>query len=158
MAKSIIVYGPDLDQMRKYQFHMSEHFGATMVTEHRNGPITMQGSVALLFTTHEQAAKQRAAVLGIRSASFEEVAAEYNAKIPLTDWQSGPPPVVGEWIANVIRDDDRRRWWNGESWSVWYSLHDDNTEVARCQGKGAAFAVYEIEWRGLSSEPIKVTE
>lgn len=153
MAKSMIIYGVPGGKTRFAQ-RIADHFGLTLAT-YRNGGAVWANEGFLYFikssTAHPLTQEY--------SRSFQSVADEINATISLTDWQSGPPPMVGEWIASVEKDRYVRRWWDGNRWSIWYSKsmpqeRRDYRSSQPCIAQEQAT----VQWRGLSSEPIKVTE
>jgi len=97
---------------------------------------------------------------GKHAKSFREVADEINAAIPLTDWQSGLPPMTGEYFASAFRLERTKRWWNGKSWSMNYD--DVSSEAAKQRNRKLQATRGDknagIEWRGLSEEPINTEE
>lgn len=151
MAKSIIISGVPSGKTRFAQ-RIADYFGLKIVpgvqgTWYEEGHIYFREPSKLHPDSDDNA------------RSFQSVADEINAAIPLTDWQSGPPPMVGEYDTLSTQDINPvwRRWWNGESWSyAWresYEQFQCNMMASRLQSPH-----WRPEWRGLSSEPIKVTE
>lgn len=152
MAKSIIVYGVPGCKTRFAQ-RIADHFGLIIIPGeigewYASGHIYFREPEKL----HPQAEEW--------ARSFQSIADEINALIPLTDWQSGPPPMVGEWNASRFEHEENRMWWNGEFWSA--SFYHDTPEKQRntLAGKknSAGHWAHGVKWRGLSQEPIKVTE
>jgi uncharacterized membrane protein len=155
MAKSIIVYGVPRGKTRFAQ-RIADHFGLRIAeNEFANDVIHMYGYLYLTRIAQQPKGNFTAA-----SRSFQSVADEINATIGLTDWQSGPPPMVGEWNASAFKRDDTRRWWDGDKWSMNYINRDCIEHRARMAHMRASRGDSKkgIEWRGLSAEPIKVTE
>lgn len=154
MAKSIIIYGVPGGKTRFSQ-RIADYFDL-IIANVQDGEGLWFPSGYLYFSSradvHESAVEY--------SRSFQSVADEINAAIPLTDWQIGPPPMVGEWNASAYRMEDTRRWWNGNSWSMNYVKQLSDAAKVRFMKMRITKAdlVEGIEWRGLSSEPIKVTE
>lgn len=153
MSKSIIIYNVPGGKTRFAQ-RIAKHFGLSRVN-YRNGtaPWEPEGSIYFIPRIDSPIGTSEYA------RSFQSVADEINASIPLTDWQSGPPPMVGEWNASFGANfPNRRRWWDGERWShVWI----DGLTSQELSNKSAAIRIEDAEgmvWRGLSQEPIKVTE
>lgn len=84
----------------------------------------------------------------------KQSAEEFNAAIPLTAWQDGAPPCIGEWNASIdALDGTSRRWWNGTRWSFAYSPHMSEFEKQHLRKRGSYVSKFAIKWRGLSSEP-----
>ena len=72
----------------------------------------------------------------------------------LTRWRKGPPPMIGEYIASVGRNDEFRRWWDGADWSLAYRETDSagvKRRMRRVRGKRPS--ADGIEWRGLAEKP-----
>lgn len=155
MSKSIIIYNVPGGKTRFAQ-RIADHFN--IATFHQGDPFTIRQIDELGFIENDSFLHMwRDAHFEVRS--FQSVADEINASISLTDWQSGPPPMVGEWNASFgINFANRRRWWDGERWShVWI----DGVTSQELSNKSAAIRIEDAEgmvWRGLSQEPIKVTE
>lgn len=155
MAKSIIVYGVPGGKTRFAQ-RMRDHFGLSAVVSQWNGYFTAENGVLYLtsgfnFGDFDSPAR-----------SFQEVADEINASIPLTDWQSGPPPMVGEWETRkkgfTEGDTQVMRWWDSRRWSIFYTKDEPQHQQNGSAGHPSWFGNNDLEWRGLSQEPIKVTE
>jgi len=155
MAKSMIIYGVPGGKTRFAQ-RIADHFG---LKNHQAQVLRMYCEGSIGFVESEAAGKDWAK-MGFETRSFQSVADEINASIPLTDWQSGPPPMVGEWNASRFGHEENRMWWNGKNWSL--SWHPDDviaTKNNRARKNNPADTwSYAIQWRGLSQEPIKVTE
>lgn len=154
MAKSIIVYGVKGGKTRFAQ-RIAEHFG---LKNHQAHVLRMYCEGSIGFVESEAAGKDWAQ-MGFETRSFQSVADEINALIPLTDWQSGPPPMVGEY--DTFAENDRgymwRRYWNGNLWSL--AFRESDTEVQRNNTAARLQSLlFFPAWRGLSAEPIKVTE
>lgn len=157
MAKSIIVYGVKGGKTR-FAKRIAEHFGLKLAKKEFSGKkdtgILCDGF--LYFTREPEAPK---GFYAAHSRSFQTVADEINASIPLTDWQSGPPPMVGEWNASRWSQSENRMWWHGASWSE--SYQPDQSEWRRNRSaktlNPGGVSNLEIKWRGLSEEPILVT-
>lgn len=150
MAKSIIVYGVPGCKTRFAQ-RIADHFGLIIIPGeigewYASGHIYFREPEKL----HPQAEEW--------ARSFQSIADEINALIPLTDWQSGPPPMVGEWNATRFDSESNRKWWDGKRWS--FSFKQDQSESLRNEAASIKEAIcYDrLKWRGLSQEPIKVTE
>lgn len=154
MAKSIIVYGVPGGKTR-FEKRIAEYFGLIPAVYCNDAALWHEEG--FLYLSRNPIAHPHTEEY---SRSFQSVADEINAAIPLTDWQSGPPPMVGEWNASTQRNIYARRWWNGDAWSVRYF---DNSKQITKNGYAALLAsdadrCSGILWRGLSQEPIKVTE
>lgn len=154
MAKSIIVYGVPGGKTRFAQ-RIADHFGLEFIPYREGGsPWDCMGQIHF----SDRAEPHHSTAEWARS--FQSVADEINATISLTDWQSGPPPMVGEWNASGYRFENTRRWWNGKNWSMNYSQHsseEHRNQMAKTD-ISPSDREREMEWRGLSAEPIKVTE
>lgn len=156
MPKSIIVHGRPDWGMAEHAEKLRQHFGLKHVVIDFDGKFHEEEN--LLYIAYCYLPGCTPATM--RVMSYQAAAAEYNSLIPLTDWQSGPPPMVGEWNASIHQHADARRWWNGKEWSIRYyecenQISKNGYASVPC---GAADRLAGIEWRGLSSEPIKVTE
>lgn len=44
-------------------------------------------------------------------------------------WHKGPPPSIGWWPANAIRDDELISWWDGKRWSRSYHKARNSTFI-----------------------------
>lgn len=151
MAKSIIVHGRPDWGMADHAEKLRQHFGLKHVVIDFDGKFHEEEN--FLYIAYSYLPGCTPATM--RVMSYEAAAAEYNSLIPLTDWQSGPPPMVGEWNASTFEFPTVRRWWDGVGWSACYGK-DDSTKDMAASTKDKND--YPILWRGLSSEPIKVTE
>ena len=155
MAKSIIVYGRDLGQMRKYAGRITKHLGMKRNEGWGIGcssfKIPAQDTVIFFEWALSEVPQIRN---GHKAISFAEVAKQINDAIPLTPWRKGTPPAVGEWNASIYRYEGIRRWWGGEKWSLAWSERSmqgtANNRAGLPSGQGG------IYWRGLSEEPILV--
>lgn len=154
MAKSIIVYGRPGWGMADHAEKLRQHFGLKHVVIDFDGKFHEEEN--FLYIAYSYLPGCTPATM--RTMSYVKAAEEYNSLIPLTDWQSGPPPMVGEWNASNCHDVDAKRWWNGEHWSAVY--WDDNDQILKNRRASVALngRVWGINWRGFSQEPIKVTE
>lgn len=159
MAKSIIVYGRDLKQMRKYAERIMKHLGMKRNegwgVSRSSFKIPAQDTVVFFEWALSEVPQIKN---GHKAVSFEEVAKQINDSIPLTDWQSGSPPMVGEWNASRWGDLQNRMWWHGKTWSSSYSpeqSEDQRNRLAKEPNNGG-ISRHEIQWRGLSEEPILV--
>ena len=155
MAKSIIVYGVPGGKTRFAQ-RIADHFGLELAPKEfcreKNNCIWTEGRLYLARSPIKPDMDYEP-----HSRSFQEVADEINATISLTDWQSGPPPMVGEWIASIKKDRYIRRWWDGKRWSIWYSkLMDQEKRDFRSSSPCIAAEQDKVRWCGLSAEPIVV--
>lgn len=152
MAKSIIVYGVPGGKTRFAQ-RIADHFGLTRIVVSWAGYCPCTEDV-LYVTSGFNFGDWKT-----KSKSFQEVADEINATISLTDWQSGPPPMVGEY--EVWASDNAAsgwpRWWNGSAWSF-AMLPPYSQERKDILAGTLHSAEWRPKWRGLSQEPIKVTE
>ena len=151
MAKSIVVYGVPGGKTR-FAKRIADHFGLTLATQSFEdaGLIFPFGRLYLSQNELEPTNYK------LHLRSFQEVADEINASIPLTDWQSGPPPMVGEWNASWGHNVKTRRWWNGDVWS--FAFEEIFPQEEKNCNASQRYPFNDIEWRGLSQEPIKVTE
>jgi len=153
MAKSIIVHGRPDWGMAEHAEKLRQHFGLKHVVIDFDGKFHEEENFLYIAYCYLPGCTPAT----MRVMSYQSAADEYNSLIPLTDWQSGPPPMVGEWNATFLRSDDARRWWDGESWSnVWHKKITIDGACFRASQKSANQNC--IFWRGLSQEPIKVTE
>lgn len=97
---------------------------------------------------------------GFTLKSFEEVAMEINAAIPLTEWRKGTPTIDGEYIASTTGSNLIRSYWRKGRWSNFFyesspqKFKDDNASI-KCPYK---YLQCGVEWRGLSEEPINTEE
>lgn len=150
MAKSIIVYGVKGGKTRFAQ-RIANYFGLKLANGYSDFSVWKENYC--YFSEAEPTGG-----LAHHGRSFQEVADEINAAIPLTDWQSGPPPMVGEWNASNQKDSHMRRWWDGWEWSGLY--YEAMSEPFRNVRASIKYGTNQnlIQWRGLSAEPIKVTE
>lgn len=86
--------------------------------------------------------------------SFREVADEINAAIPLTDWQEGEPPLIGEYLV-YDHEGGNKSWWHGDCWSYGilygYSQKFKNIAAGKRQDNN-----WRPRWRGLAEEPIVI--
>lgn len=155
MAKSIIVYGVPGGKTRFAQ-RIADHFGLRLADRIFDCDHGIEVGGLLYFS---EANEKPSSVYNEFSRSFQEVADEINAAISLTDWQSGPPPMVGEYdtLSTYDREPVWRRYWNGEVWS--YAFRESYNQF-QCNMKASKLQSphWRPEWRGLSAEPIKVTE
>lgn len=158
MAKSIIVYGVPGGKTRFAQ-RIADHFGLELAAyEFQREGNNLMWTYSKLYLSSDVG--NPGGEYSAHSRSFQSVADEINASIPLTDWQSGPPPMAGEWNASRYEDPENRMWWHGNGWSS--SFHNDESESRKNrlakEANFGGFSCREIRWRGLSQEPIKVTE
>lgn len=151
MAKSIIVYGVKGGKTRFAQ-RIADHFGLELAAyEFQREGNNFMWTYSKLYLSSDT--DNPGGEYSPHSRSFQSVADEINAAIPLTDWQSGPPPMVGEWEIQEGRT-LWRRWWDGECWSFAWEpcgIFSDYCNFKRDKN-------FHEPWRGLSAEPIKVTE
>lgn len=149
MAKSIIVHGRPDWGMAEHADKLRQHFGLKHVVIDFNGKFHMDEN--FLYIAYSYLPGCTPATM--RVMSYQAAADEYNSLIPLTDWQSGPPPMVGEW---EIQEGTTlwRRWWDGEFWS--FAWPPAKPCLERREFKHPKR--FQTAWRGLSAEPIKVTE
>ncbi len=157
MNKSIIVYGRDISLMIENATRMVKHFNLkrwqTWSKDEPRGGYFIHGVLVLVYS--ETPPKPEGSFC--QQISFAEVAKQINDAIPLTDWQSGPPPMLGEWNASAYQDPGMRRWWNGDLWSMgWSKNHHQDTANQRAKITTAKNFSERIFWRGLSEEPIVV--
>lgn len=154
MAKSIIVYGRSDWGMAKYAERMRKHFGLKHVVVDFNGKVHKDNDYLYIAYCYLPGSTPST----MRVMSFEAVAQQINDAIPLTGWQSGPPPMVGEWNASRFGDLENRMWWHGQKWSA--SYHPEQSEDRRNRAarelNNGGISMYETLWRGLSEEPILV--
>lgn len=158
MAKSIIVYGRDLKQMRKYAERITKHLGMRLCVGWGTGRSSFKIPAQDTVVFFEWALSEVPQITnGHKAISFEEVAKQINDAIPLTDYFSHGimPHHVGEYIASYHGDTVARRWWNGSSWSACWYTNEDEGEQARCKAT-SGIDHSQITWRGLSEEPILV--
>lgn len=154
MAKSMIIYGVPGGKTRFAQ-RIADHFGLELAAyEFQREGNNLMWTYSKLYLSSDE--KNPGGEYSAHSRSFQSVADEINAAIPLTDWQSGPPPIVGEWNASLWRT-EARRWWDGKAWSKVF-LVSDNAQERNELASLCRTPIHHMEWRGLSSEPIKVTE
>lgn len=155
MAKSIIIYGRPDWGMADHAEKLRQHFGLKHFVIDFDGKFHEEENFLYIAYCYLPGCTPAT----MRVLSYQAAAAEYNSLIPLTDWQSGQPPMVGEWNASSDRDCTERRWWNGQHWSMWWRNEEKNQRIVnRFAAAGSLIPFEYIKWRGLSSEPIKVTE
>lgn len=70
----------------------------------------------------------------------------------MTNWRRGTPTVPGEYIASRIRATGFLRWWNGEYWSIPYSVHSSEDMKRRHRRAKSAYQDG-LEWCGLKEKP-----
>lgn len=151
----IVIHDPRGGWQARHGKKLADHFGQRSVTYNWRGVLAPYNLGTILLTRCALTAKA-AAEHGLTVLTLEEAAKQYNDAIPLTDWQSGPPALVGEYNASAARDICTRRWWNGECWSrCWYVGRVDEEEASsRARRNTLLWTVDEMYWRGLSREPI----
>jgi hypothetical protein len=151
------VYGPQGCGKTRYAERIRKHFGLDSIVDEFDprGYINPTGELYLVNCDGPAGSGV------VRCMSFAEVAQQINDAIPLTDWQSGPPPAVGEWNSSynggfcAKRSD--KRWWNGEYWSCIYFDDDPQDAKNDCAGiKSTHDDESRFVWRGLAEEPIVV--
>lgn len=155
MAKSIIVHGrPDWGMAGNAE-KLRQHFGLKHVVIDFDGKFHEEENFLYIAYCYLPGCTPAT----MRVMSYKAAAEEYNSQIPLTDWQSGPPPMVGEW--EVWAADNARngwpRWWNGVAWS--FAMHPSYSQDRKDILAGTLHSSeWRPKWRGLSAEPIKVTK
>jgi hypothetical protein len=157
MNKSIIVYGPQGCGKTRWAERIAKHFGLATVVDDWDGLGLLNCFNTLYLTAQTANDLEVEAAVGYDVRPFAEVAQQINDAIPLTPWQSGPPPMVGEWSASIDGGSDHiRRWWDGERWSFAWSTDDNQAEKRRRAGRRTYVSQKVIQWRGLAEEPIVV--
>jgi hypothetical protein len=85
----------------------------------------------------------------------EQAVDSYNKAIPLTQWQSGFPTIVGEYNASIHRNDEIRRWFDGSKWSLAFNAERSKTvKDSAAKRQAHEDVLCYIKWRGLSKPPI----
>jgi len=151
--KSIVVYDIPSDARWTDLQKIAEHFGLKPVPGVFGPRISLMANQnGHLYYLYGKLTKFMKESFDCRT--FKSCAEAYNRSIPLTDWASGAPPCVGEWVASVAFENKTKRWWDGNSWSNAYSdeYSDEQKQMAR-RVKRAGNEVG-VMWRGLSSQPI----
>ena len=149
----IVICDPREGWQVEYGEKLREHFGKTGITYNWRGLLSELNLRTLLLTRCALTAES-AAAHGVTYLTLKEAVAQYNAAIPYTRWQSGPPPCVGEWNASCGHDERVRRWWNGSRWSKDWWPFESGTAVANKYARIVTENERRILWRGLSREPI----
>lgn len=153
---SIIIYGPAGCGKSYNAARLAKHFGLTRIVDDWANGMSQQEDIAptgtLYLTSNATFAR---AMSSACTYSFADAAKQFNDAIPLTDWQSGPPPMVGEWNASLQRRDHARRWWDGQHWSrAWRRSEGNQTDWDYYAGRRSQCSPEAMQWRGLSAEPI----
>lgn len=157
MNQTVIIYGPQGCGKSRAAERIRQHFGLERILDNvdsfdLNHVKWMPAGVLYLVSCEINPAPHIT-----RCMSFADVAQQINAAIPLTDWQSGPPPAAGEYVASTRRNDSLCSWWNGKFWSVSYGKEVPQAEKNRRAGL-QSHSPWEKEWRGLAEEPIRIPE
>jgi len=162
MNKSVIVYGPQGCGKTRHAERIRKHFGLDSIVDDFDPRKGMMLYGVLYLTCDMRAPMMRPTNKRMGQLfSFAEVAQQINDAIPLTDWQSGPPPAVGEWNSSYNNgfnaNRSNKRWWNGEYWSCIYFDSDPQDAKNDCAGlKSTHDDESRFVWRGLAEEPIVV--
>jgi hypothetical protein len=152
MNKSIIVTGVPGGKTR-FAERIAKHLGLHRINIQWNGTsIFLRGH--LYITDSKNVGAFAPHVL-----TFAEVAKQINEAIPLTEWfPYGTEPVrKGEYNATYDENKEAIRWWDGKQWSAAYFRYETDGEKRRCKSTPLCLPI-EITWRGLSEEPIIVSE
>jgi hypothetical protein len=161
MKNSIVVYGQQACGKTRNAERIRKHLGLNRIIDDWDGKRApyerkaFDADAGILYLTSMTREELMALKVGsLWLASFEEVAQQINAAIPLTDWQNSKPQHAGEYIASSFRDGEIRRWWNGKHWSFMYVESDSQEQKNTCAGIPGP--INGIQWRGLAEEPIVV--
>jgi hypothetical protein len=150
MNRPVIVYGPQGCGKTRFAERIAKHFGLTKIVDEFIGVGNLRRGVLYLMT--EATAPWYA---DCEQFSFDEVAQQINAAIPMTDWFHGDTDPVHVGVYQTDHDYDKSRpgycYWDGQRWGC----ERTNREAALLNPffKGAVQAK---DWRGLSEEPLPV--